>query len=60
MPRIRTLDLRWNDLLNDFRRSGLTHGALSAVTAYPQARRQRLPPNGKKASGAVGLVNNGS
>ena len=24
MPRIRTVDLRWNALLNDFRRSGLT------------------------------------
>lgn len=25
MPRGQTLDLRWNALLNDFRRSGLTH-----------------------------------
>ena len=25
MPRGRILDLRWNALLNDFRRSGLTH-----------------------------------
>ena len=25
MPRGHTLDLRWNALLNDFRRSGLTH-----------------------------------
>ena len=56
MPRSRTVDLCWNALFNDFRRSGLTHGALSAVTAFPQARRQRLPPNGKKAAGAVGLA----
>ena len=27
MPRGRTLDLRWNALLNDFRRSGLTQAA---------------------------------
>lgn len=25
MPRARILDLRWNAILNDFRRSGLTH-----------------------------------
>ncbi len=27
MPRIRTIDLRWNAIVNDFRRSGLTQAA---------------------------------
>ena len=35
MPRNRTVDLRWNAILNDFRRSGLTHADFCRLREIP-------------------------
>jgi hypothetical protein len=35
MPQSRTVDLRWNAILNDFRRSGLTHAQFCLVREIP-------------------------
>jgi hypothetical protein len=35
MPRSRTVDLRWIAILNDFRRSGLTHADFCRVREIP-------------------------
>jgi hypothetical protein len=35
MPQNRTVDLRWNAILNDFRRSGLTHADFCCLREIP-------------------------
>ena len=35
MPQSRTVDLRWNAILNDFRRSGLTHAEFCRLREIP-------------------------
>ena len=35
MPQNRTVDLRWNAILNDFRRSGLTHADFCRLREIP-------------------------
>jgi hypothetical protein len=52
MPRTRTVDLRWNTLLNDFRRSGLTQAEFCRRREIPlhSFRYHLYPPHlGKPA-----------
>src|SRR4051794_4201986 len=50
MPRGHILDLRWNALLNDFRRSGLTHAEFCqrrGISIHSFRKRLYRPPSPK-------------
>jgi hypothetical protein len=54
MPQSRTVDLRWNAILNDFRRSGLTHAEFCRVREIPlHTFRKHLYQSGTPKSGSA-------
>jgi len=52
MPRSRTIDPRWNALLNDFRRSGLTQAEFCRLReiSLPSFRNHLYKPNRSKSA----------
>ena len=64
MPQSRTVDLRWNAILNDFRRSGLTHAefcrlARSAPPSRKHLYQARTPKSGSAPSNGRPSANAG-